>query len=70
MLNPSGDSPELVALALLERIAHSEGRHFDAKPPEGSTRADRQWILDTYFDCLNAVRGHRVKPSASEDGDA
>jgi hypothetical protein len=66
MLNPSGDSPELVALALLERIAHSEGRQFNAKPQDGTTPADRQWILDTYFDCLNAVRGHRAKPGASE----
>ncbi len=65
MLNPSGDSPELVALALLERIAHREGRHFEAAPQQGST-ADRQWILDTYFDCLSAVRGHRTKATAAE----
>ncbi len=63
MLNPSGDSPEIVALALLERIAHSEGRHFEAAPHEGSA-ADRRWILDTYFDCLNVVRGHRAQAAA------
>lgn len=65
MLNPSGDSPEVVALALLERIARSEGRHFEATPQEGST-ADRQWILDTYFDCLSAVRGRRANAAAAE----
>lgn len=57
MLNPSGDSPEIVALALLERIARSEGRHFDIKPEAGMTVADRKWILATYADCLAAVKG-------------
>jgi len=65
MLNPSGDCPEIVAIALLERIARSEGRHFEATPQNGST-ADRQWILDTYFDCLNTVHGHRAKASNPE----
>lgn len=60
MLNPSGDGPEIVALALLERIARAEGRQFDHKPEAGTTVADRQWILTTYFDCLQAVKGHRV----------
>jgi len=69
MLNPSGDSAEIVALALLERIARSEGRHFEVTPPEGST-ADRRWILDTYFDCLNTVRGHRAKATAPEPWEA
>jgi len=63
MLNPSGDSPEVVALALLERIARCEGRHFEPAPPEGSA-ASRDWILDTYFACLNTVRGHRAKAAA------
>lgn len=56
MLNPAGDSPELVALALLERIARAEGRQFDIKPDAGMTTADRTWILATYADCLSAVR--------------
>ena len=64
MINPSGDSPEIVALALLERIARSENRHFEAAPQQGST-ADREWILDTYFDCLSAVQGHRAKSAAA-----
>lgn len=65
MLNPNGDSAEIGALALLERIARSEGRHFDVAPQQGST-TDRQWILDTYFDCLNVIRGHRAKAAAPE----
>jgi len=65
MLNPNGDSAQIVALALLERIARSEGRHFDVASQQGST-ADRQSILDTYFDCLNVIRGHRAKAAAPE----
>lgn len=67
MLNPSGDGPEIVALALLERVARSEGRHFERKPEEGFTTADRKWILDTYFECFQAVKGHRVTPSALKE---
>ena len=65
MLNPSGDGPEIVALAMLERIARSEGRQFEHKPEAGMAVADRKWILDTYFDCLQAVRGHRATAQAN-----
>ena len=64
MLNPSGDGPEIVALALLERIARSEGRHFDTKPEDGATTADRKWILNTYSECLDAVKGRRTPAPA------
>ena len=67
MLNPSGDSPEIVALALLERIARSEGRQFERKPEDGMTAADRKWILDTYVECLNTVRGHRSMPGGPKE---
>lgn len=67
MLNPSGDSPEIVALALLERIARSEGRQFERKPEDGMSVADRRWILDTYFECLAAARGHRATAGAAKE---
>ena len=41
---------ESVALVLLLWIAISEDR----------VKFDRQWILDTYVDCLFAVRGEKV----------
>ncbi|MEJ8572051.1 hypothetical protein [Microbaculum marinum] len=44
-----GDSPELVALALLRQIAHIEGKSTAA--------VDRKWILETYSECLDVVRG-------------
>ena len=70
MLNPSGEGPEIVALALLERIARSEGRHFDAKPEIGADIADRKWILDTYSECLDAAKGHRTISPADKDRQA
>ncbi len=57
MLNPTGDSAEIVALALLERVARSEGRQFDGKPEAGTAIPDRQWILATHAACLATVRG-------------
>ncbi len=63
MLNPSGEGPEIVALALLERIARAEGRQFEHKPEADMSTVDRDWIVRTYFDCLQAVKGHRYGSS-------
>lgn len=59
-----GDSAELVALALLRQIAQLEHKTLGV--------IDRDWILDTYQECLAAVRGTRApgagalgQPSAS-----
>ena len=45
----NGDSVEAVALALLDRVAVVEGKEFR----QGG--ADKQWILETYAECLKAV---------------
>ena len=47
------NSPEQVAYNLMELIRTSERRRIDA--------VDRAWILDTYSECLTAVRGQRVR---------
>jgi hypothetical protein len=44
------NSPEFVAFRLLERIAMVENRGFNAGG------ADRNWILDTYAECLMVVQ--------------
>lgn len=44
------NSPEYVAFRLLERIAMVENRGFNAGG------ADRNWILDTYAECLLVVQ--------------
>ena len=58
----TGDSPEAVALALLEAIALAERKplnHYDVG-------LDKEWILSTYRECL-AVVLVRDKLRISED---
>ncbi len=54
-VNLEGDSPEVVAFALLRYLAQLE---------QGTARQtgvvfDRDWLLDAYADCLAAVKGDR-----------
>ncbi len=51
----TGDSTEAVAFALLEKIADAEGWESGARPNRWDA-ADRAKILDTYIQCLRAVR--------------
>ena len=44
----TGDSPQAVAYALLADIDHAE-------QPTGDEKPMREWILDTYKDCLRVV---------------
>ena len=56
-----GDSPEIVALALLRQVAQVEDKSV--------MEIDRGWLLDTYSECLAAVRGERsagARPAASK----
>jgi len=52
------NSPEQVAYKLMERIADVEERSIHSRYPgtKGWTAADRKWLLDTYAECLLAVR--------------
>lgn len=51
----TGDSPEIVALALLRQLAQLEQQRSSASRPA----LDRKWVLDAYAECLAAVRGER-----------
>ncbi|MEE4012121.1 hypothetical protein V1T76_08680 [Roseibium sp. FZY0029] len=53
------NSPEEVALKLLNHISSVE--HQPLYRTERNTPASREWILDTYAECLTAVRGFRKK---------
>jgi hypothetical protein len=44
------NSPEYVAYLLMKDIAKIENKHFVV----GDT--DRKWVLDTYAECLLAIR--------------
>jgi hypothetical protein len=48
------NSPEKVAYDLMRNIAINEGRSFNG--PGSPNLADRKWILDTYAECLLAIR--------------
>lgn len=48
------NSPEQVAFRLLERVASVEGIYLHGSK-DGKV-ADRKWILDTYAECIYAVR--------------
>ncbi len=52
---PSDATIEGVALSLMQLIARAEGRRFD-KDRTGGELVDRKWILDTYAECLLAVK--------------
>ena len=50
--------PEYIAFELMHIIALAEGKNLSVGTP---VNADREWILDTYAECLGAVRGNRIE---------
>ena len=50
----AGDSPELIAFALLRYLAQLEQQNDDIV-------FDRAWMLDAYAECLEAAKGTRVR---------
>ena len=55
------NSPEHVAYQLLLHIAWIEQKAIQANGSFASPeRATRKWILDTYDECLLAVKGQRM----------
>jgi hypothetical protein len=54
-------SPEEVAYKLLYLVAWGENRDL-----EGWGKADRKWLLDTYAECLLAVRDPATRASAAQ----
>ena len=53
------NSPEQVAYKLLIHVAAAEGYMLRSGPSADGNKPSRQYILDTYTECLVAVRGHR-----------
>lgn len=51
-----GDSEEAVAFALLQLVARAEGKTDFSGDIRG---VDREWLLDTYAECLATVNGDR-----------
>ena len=53
-LDLAGDSPELIAFALLRYLAQLEQQDEERV-------FDRAWMLDAYAECLEAVQGQRTR---------
>ena len=52
------NSPEQVAHRLMHHVADVEGKKLYLSS-ESETVADRKYILDTFAECLDAVKGNR-----------
>ena len=50
------DTPEHMAYRLFLHVAELETKHLHGDPSRDRTIADRKWVLDTYAECLRAVR--------------
>lgn len=53
------NSPEHVAFRLYHEVMQTEGKVPYRDTNGGKQQADRKYILDTYAECLAAVRGIR-----------
>lgn len=47
-------TPEAIALVLFEQIKQAEAKNLG--DPAFAVNASRQWILETYRECIRAVR--------------
>jgi hypothetical protein len=56
IVNVVENSPEHVAFLLFREIAKSEKKNIINPPQAATEAADRKWILDTYAECLRAVK--------------
>jgi hypothetical protein len=54
--HPTDESPESVAYRLMLLVADLENRTLHGNPAKDRVNADRQWILDTFAECLRAVK--------------
>lgn len=50
------NSPEQVAYRLFHHIVDVEDKKLHASRDQASKVADRKWILETFAQCMNAVR--------------
>jgi hypothetical protein len=55
------NSPEQIAFKLMQQIAVAEKKNLWAVGPasDRGEQADRKWILETYRECIKAVRGEQ-----------
>ena len=56
--NVVGDSPEAIAYRLFEHVTGAEKKMFRTEIIGGYETAYRQWILNTYAECLGTVKDY------------
>ena len=62
IVNAGENTPEHVAYVLLGMVMQSEGKvHYKS---DGKQLADRKYLLDTYAECITAVRAPHVRLNA------
>lgn len=66
VVNIGENSPEQIAHKLMHEIARIEGKVLHQSPGSGQAAAPRKWVLDTYAECLDAVRGERSYPKPKD----
>jgi hypothetical protein len=59
--NTPPSAAEVIAYKLMQHIASVERRSFFHNPGDQTSAADRQWILDTYAECLCVVKNERPR---------
>jgi len=62
------ESPEGVALELLRIVVRAEGTPVEQlseqnKPPRAGNKQVREYVLDTFAECLTASKGERALPN-------
>ena len=58
---------EEVAYKLMRHVAVAERKSLHTNITPGWAQANRKWILDTYAECIQLVRGQRGFTSPSID---
>jgi hypothetical protein len=53
------NSPEQIAYKLMMHISKIEGVAMHSSPSSGWRAGDRKWLLDTFKECIDAVKGIR-----------
>jgi hypothetical protein len=66
MADDQGGSPEEVALKLFGMVVTADNRKIPGINMEGQP-ADRAYILSTYAECINVVRGYAPDEEGEEE---
>jgi hypothetical protein len=68
-VNVAHNTPEQVALTLFHMVANVERRAMHHGATGDWKSADRQWILNTYAECLRAIQQPQAKTESRQDSE-